>query len=260
MRLGFPVYSFGSVMIYLKYVDKFGMITTLAGDGGDSAFHMGHYGYLSKIPLLEILDLFNYRGKMRRHPDELKWYGDWDRMYRDQSIPLIICLFKYEMFATCFLIFISHLKRGLLFTTNTRRNGTTKENHGEVYKYDRSGKVVKRNYDWKLPDITGPSFLSIYIRGFNFWLAYPLLCFNDLFLLLKVISFNLKPREPNQLLILLDFSKERLPTPISWLSNLVLDKKKVKYELLEYWYKGYQRGLRARPYFVGKMWLDRLCL
>ena len=241
-------------MINLKYVDKWNMITTLYGDGGDSAFHVGHYYYLTnRVDINDACTIVSAKGLMRRHPDETKWYSDWDRMSRDQSIPLLISLFNYKLMLTCKAVFISHLKRGLLFATNTRRNGSTKENDGELY-----GNKF-RDYRKKIPDLTGPTFWAIYIRGFKALYLYPLLLILDLFLFLKVMAFNIKPREPNQLLILLEFSKDHLPTPISWLSNLVLNKKKVSQELRAYWFKEVNYK-NVRPYFIGRLWLDRLGL
>ena len=204
-----------------EYVDEFGMIVTGdTRDGGDSAFYMGHYYCLYELYEKQFTSrssdnkryrddfihrIQHYNGNIRRHCESIKWYGDWDRASRDQSIPFIIMLFLCAYKQEAWQFFKAHLKRGLLFTTNTRRNGV-------------------KDTPWKLPDITGPNFWSIYIRGFRALYFYPLLLIFDLFLFLNVMSFNLSPREPNQLLLLLAFSKERLPTPLSYLAFVVLNK------------------------------------
>jgi len=72
------------------------------------------------------------------------------------------------------------------------------------------------------------------------------------------MSFNLSPREPNQLLLLLAFSKERLPTPLSYLAFVVLNKGLVKKELLSYWKDTSHNNGYWRPHFIGDMWLDYL--
>lgn len=239
------------------YTDNFGMITTIDKDGGDSSFYMGHYHYLNQSPHGDVIEtsvsLVSPTGIIRRHPDESKWYGDFDRASRDQSIPLLIMLFDCGFMVTAKKIFMAHLKRGLLFTTNTRRNGTTIENDKEEYSPGRF-----RNYNRKLPDITGPIFWSIYIRGFNFKLLYPLLMVFDLFLLINTITFNLSPREPNQHLLLLHYSAQNMPTLVSYIATKLLNKKKVRRELMVYWWDGKDRGRMWRPYFIGDMWLERL--
>jgi len=253
-----------------EYTDDWGMIVTLEQDGGDSAFFMGHYYSLKMLSLdpvaqyhtkkILIKDYDNAQFKLqkkglaRRHPDESKWYGDFDRMSRDQSIPFLISMFIMEQIYGPWEFFKAHLKRGLLFTTNTRRNGASLQNHGEVYKNDKMGKPVKRNYNRKLPDLCGPNFWSIYIRGFRAYPFWPVLCCLDLFLLGSVISFNIKPREPNQLLLLLAFSRTRLPTPLSFVAWRVLNKNKARDELKKYWFDKSHGGKLWRPWFIGEMW------
>ena len=70
-----------------------------------------------------------------------------------------------------------------MFTYNTRRNGATKENHGEEYRSDGT----RRNYNWKLPDFA-PTFGSIFIRAFECRWLYFALYFYDIELLVSAIK------------------------------------------------------------------------
>jgi hypothetical protein len=251
-------------MIDDNYLDQYEMITTIEKDGGDSAFHEGHYysmleltgnlGYSALVDYsITATQLQNDEGNIRRHPDESKWYGDWDRGSRDQSIPLLISFFLTGSMRAARNFFKAHLKRALLFATNNRRNGSTAENHGKEYYPGRF-----RDYSWKPADITGPVFWSIYIRGFRNKLLYPLLLIFDLFLLVNTITFNISPREPNQHLLLLFFSKRSFPTPFSYIAYKLLNKEKVKNELRSYWYSTSHGNGYWRPYFIGQLYLDKL--
>lgn len=115
-----------------------------------------------------------------RHPDPKKWYSEIDRFSRDQSIPFLINLFLFnKVLAEKF--FWLHAKHLWLFTWNTKRNHATIHNHGD-YKYPSEPSAGTYNYGWKLPDITGPEFWSIYVRGFGLpkIFLYPLDFFNFL--------------------------------------------------------------------------------
>lgn len=149
---------------------------------------------------------FTEDGYHRRHPDTNSWYGENNRGSRDQLIGGLILLSISGFKNVLWKVFLNHLlERVLLFSTNTRRNGTTKANHGRKhYMSARKLKwwerlvlkykipiipVVKgyRNYNWKLPDLTLIKIWSIYIRSLPYklgYLFYPLLLLNDLVLLI----------------------------------------------------------------------------
>jgi len=175
-------------------VDLHGLIAQrpeFGADGGDTANREGYLFLLlrayslavdvtrSDIPIeLSIAavssQLVDEKGRCRRHADETKWYGDWDRMSRDQYIAFIIGilvngeykialkLIKHHFFGTfrygCLVI-----PRMGLFMTNTKKNFVYKtlEEHKA-----KSTPDVPHNYKDKLPDITGPEMLAVYIRGF----------------------------------------------------------------------------------------------
>lgn len=196
-------------------------------DGGDSANRTMAY-YIGKKLLNEnisdsvVRDVLNHlecpnsRGNYRRHPDSLFWYSDCDRMSRDQSIPVVVGMGIFNQKKHLRDFFLRHLFRGLLFTTNTRRNGTTKENHGQSY---GNGKV--RNYNWKLPDFTGPEFWSLYIRAAKLKILYPLLLIFDFFLLISSIVTK-KQKDKKDVInhtISCVNAGHTMPTPFSYIAN-----------------------------------------
>ena len=126
-----------------------------------------------------------------RHPDSSMWYSDLDRFSRDQSFAYVISLAIYSpvLFKKFFWLHAKHL---FLLTWNTRRNHTIKANH-DTLKYEGRPEYGKRNYNWKLPDITGPEFWVLYLRGFG-WpkiFMYPF----DLFIWLNAISKKAKGQD-----------------------------------------------------------------
>lgn len=156
-------------------IDSYGLLTEANGDGGDSIHREGALLFalwLLKIKLRYhivgfekclyrtmrvITPLINGKnGRIRRHVDESKWYGDWERGSRDQYYALIgIGLFSPTRLR---LIFRGHLERCLLFTTNFLPN--------------TSSSSARR----KIPDLTGPGFWALYIRLFKakrlYWLLH----------------------------------------------------------------------------------------
>lgn len=242
----------------LKSMDLYGIIgqqgypTEHNGgiDGGDSINRMGHYHFLieankkigndiaerENLPSRtycdydEQLNLFeckNSKGNYRRHPEQTRFgiayycNGTYDGvMSRDQSIPLVISLIVMGMYKRLFLYFLRHLMRGLLFTTNTRKNDV----------------VLNKK---KLPDFTGPEFLGLYIRSNSITaiLLYPLLCIFDLETLIGSLIRRYQTIEQsddviNHLAICI-FQAQNYPTPISYMA-LKLNKyddmlKKLKY-------------------------------
>jgi hypothetical protein len=118
-------------------------------------------------------------------------------------------------------ILLRSLGRWLLrfmFMTNTRRNGATKENHGEAY-----GRDKRRNYNWKLPDWS-PTFIGVYIRAFRAWYLWPLLLICDLELLfsaIKKLKWGSKSGDDFNFISRILQAREFLPTPISYLARVV---------------------------------------
>lgn len=241
------------------YVDAYGLIAQAPPhrDGGDTAQREGMYisglhwaGIQRDVRGLKLREsykrvvakLMRY-GNGRRHSDENKWYGDWNRFSRDQAIAFLIGMFNVHLYVDALKFFLRHLTRGLLFMTNTRHNFQYKTKEEHLLK---STPDVEWDYSWKLPDLTGPEFWNIYLRGFSpiwlpIWLvigfiynfsllefAYPylLMCLFDVEMLLssivKVCWYARTPSnddDSNHIMVLL-FSK-RFTTPISFLARKI---------------------------------------
>lgn len=156
------------------FIDRFGVITQSqnnGADGGDSlnrscAFILSQkYQYETVEPWMHMLPAFyhpTWKGLLRRHPDESKWYGSWNRASRDQTIPYIILLGETKQYGLLAWYFFMHMLRGLLFTTNTRRNFQYPMLEEHLAK---STPDVKWDYSWKVPDLTALEFWALYIRA-----------------------------------------------------------------------------------------------
>jgi hypothetical protein len=211
---------------WADYLDSNGLVTqkqSLGGDGGDSLQRSCSKVILELLPHLnspgipfetcldaaEIMLTLCADNRWRRswHPD--KWYSTSDRTSRDQLTPLVIMLGLGES-NDLWPTFKEHLKRGLLFAYNTRRNFVypTLEDHNRYSTPD-----VPWDYSWKCPDITGPEFWALYIRGFRSVLLCPMLYVFDLHTLFGsiVIRFNKQDDVINHALIL-EFAKVRMDT------------------------------------------------
>lgn len=227
-----------------KYLDKFGMICRLqidgSLDGGDTLanestryFFSPHFHYPENLKMLEPAP-----GTFIRHPDITKWYSEPNRLSRDQIRSyLTACTMKGERdgprrFSR------NHRQRFYLFMPNTKRNGATKENHGQVYKY-RNGRPIKRNYNWKPGDFTGPEFWAILIRSTwnrNLIWALPIL---DLSTLATAMFHKLSPPSNdirNRLQIIIS-ANERHPTWASRLAKSLYSREFFAKRVIEFWQK-----------------------
>jgi hypothetical protein len=206
------------------YIDDNGLVVqkkSLGGDGGDSLNRTCVVGILDDLlPTQAIRPVNPYavdrcadenQQKYCRnpHPPE-KWYSKFDRTSRDQLIPLLILWGMIAHPNDLWNIFVDHLKRGLLFAYNTRRNfqyPTLEEQ--QMY----STPDVKWNYSWKMPDFTGPEFWALYIRGFECKWLYPLLLLFDLQTVIGavIIRFNGADDVINHA-VTLEFARVRMDT------------------------------------------------
>lgn len=145
-------------------IDRYGLLTEANGDGGDTIHREG--ALMFGLVLRRYIDIWDENlvvaqararaifeqlircdGRIRRHVDESKWYGDWDRGSRDQYFALIgIGMACPDLLR---IIFWGHLRRLLLFTTNFLPNTSSSSAR------------------WKVPDLTGPGFWALYIRLFQ---------------------------------------------------------------------------------------------
>lgn len=217
-----------------KFIDEWGTFDKhYKPDGGDSCHRVGMYFTLlglmgptqnGKYPFSthdHFCKMFSKHhvapGIFVRHPNADWDASDWDRMSRDQLHPMIMAAGLWKK-AQLKAITKGHLKRGFVFTNNTRRNGANKRNHGIM----EAGEV--RNYNWKIPDPTGPEIWAIFIRAWGAWFLWPLLLIFDLESLFGSIKWRLWPTHNiamNHCLVTL-YSAKRLPTPVSWLSRKIM--------------------------------------
>lgn len=241
------------------YLDSKSLLIQKNGDGGDSLNRTCHAQILTTILDIKFLKIgaigqlnHPYRhGRFRRSWHEGKWYAEYDRMSRDQFIPLLMW---YGIAAPKVLwwIFLDHLKRGLLFTYNTRRNYVyaLAEEH-----YAKSPPDVKWRYEWKCPDLTGPEVWGLYIRGFwNYWL-YPLLWIFDIETVLSSIVIRLRPKKDDCInhAVILEYQKYRMPTLLTYLANLITPRSLLQKRLDTFFGKDDEPPLNEIYYWLGKV-------
>ena len=218
-------------------MDRFGVVTQsnqFGADGGDScnrscAFMLSQkYAYGHSVPwIYHMLQQFHHptwKGLLRRHPDESKWYGDWNRASRDQTVPYLILLGETRNYRLLAWYFFMHMLRGFLFTTNTRKNHVYKTWEDHIAK---STSDVAWNYRWKLPDFTGPEFFNLYIRALPKplrILLYPVLLVGDLETLIGSLVKKYFTQDDddiiNHTLVLIN-AERNTPTFLSWLAKKV---------------------------------------
>lgn len=223
-------------------------------DGGDSCHFVGIFHYLYRaypelksrqefagnmgIRLAQAYHLLSVKSKyggFKRHPDTRYWYGANNVMSRDQLTPMLCALAVSQNKVYLRWQLLSHVRRALLFTTNTRKNGSSATNHGQKFKsaakplrwYHKLVLKYKiplipvpdgyRNYNWKLPDITLFDIWGIYIRGLQFKVLYPLLYAADIQTLINGILLLKRPDDMDVANFFLKHSLSRklMPTIIS---------------------------------------------
>lgn len=230
-------------------------------DGGDAAQREGSFMFLSfmlyNLELMDdneffaiqdryskIADLLNdpnHPGFLRRFPDPSYWGSLSDRFSRDQSIPSVMGMSflatKAQRDPSKHLqkFFKNHLKRALLFTTNTRENavmpGPNPLTTFQKVKYVFGWRPSTPVYAWAPPDITVLGFWSIYIRAFRAWPMYPLMLVFDLDFvvtaLTKVLSYAKDPTNNDDINFIncLLQSEISMPTPWSKLAKWIYKKR-----------------------------------
>ncbi len=213
-----------------NYLDENGLVVQRGGDGGDSLNRTSVVRFLAQIlGDMDLMDkvgavarLSNAYGKYRRSNHEGKWYSEYDRTSRDQLTPVLIYLgyISAGPYPAFNMLFFDHLKRGLLFTYNTRRNFQypTLEEH-----LAKSTPDVKWNYGWKIPDVTGPEFWALYIRGFRAWYLYPLLYFFDLETLIASVITRFQKQKDDVInhAVVLEYAKVRMDTFVMKLARMI---------------------------------------
>lgn len=213
---------------WTDYLDANGLVVQNNGDGGDSLNRTAVVGILNELGNNDdnFRDMHNAvahclsshdLGKYRRSNHPGMWYSNFDRTSRDQLIPITILYGLLEDRELLGKMFVNHLGRGLLFAYNTKKNFVypTLEEH-----LAKSTPDVPWNYKWKMPDLTGPDFWALYVRGFNKWYTYPALFFLDIESLVGSIILRYFSPDKDDVInhaLMLEYSKVRMDT---WLMRL----------------------------------------
>lgn len=225
------------------YFDSYNLVVQKNGDGGDSCnrsfarllllyFRSGWtYELLKQCShITKTLEHPEKPGLYRRHPDPNFWYSYWDRLSRDQSIPLVLALAVFNKPALWNFFKRHLLTRACLFLYNTRRNFQypTYQEH-----LQRSTPDVKWNYGRKLPDFTGPEFFSIYIRAFGWWWLRPIMYLGDLETVASALTIRWKTNKTDVInhLLIMKYAKHVRPTWLIWLANKICPESMLKERL-----------------------------
>ena len=211
-----------------KYIDKYGLLGRLQRDGsldgGDSLHKTSHYGVYTALAhtalfRTAVLNCEVSQGVWVRNPDKTKWYSNPNTTSRDQT-KAVLCYLGINGFTLALgRLFRQHLKRLLLFTTNTRNNGSypTLEEYNSHYQ-----EKPWDGYKWKIPDITLFEVWALYIRGFRCRILYPFLIICDLESLIGAIlgKYNGNVDLANDLGAYL-LSQQVMDTPVMWLARKI---------------------------------------
>lgn len=193
-----------------KYIDQYGLPGTRDYrqnlDMGDSAAIFFNIVALSNEIAESHCGMYfdEEHKKPVRHPDASKWWGQPDRFSRDQLIPVLCWAILQDKSDRSLVkkVFISHLKRGLLFAWNSRKNG-------EI------------DTPWKMPDITALEIWGLWLRVFKppgYQLLLPI-C--DLETLAGAINWKFQP-ETNQITrnhMLIALAQRTHPSIVSRMSD-----------------------------------------
>lgn len=218
-------------------IDQYGLPVTKSGDGGDSAAIIGTLMTVDdNYDTPANIVMYTNDATPVRHPDTDKWYGRPWRFSRDQLIALLCgCINRQKNELATYVgkkLFDFHVDRWLLSAWNTIRNFQypTESEHKL-----KSTPDVKWNPEPKTPDFTGPEVWGLWIRFWRTYPLYPLLLIFDLETLVGSILWRVKPRNDitrNHMLVMIT-QKNCMPTPISWLSLKISNKK----DLTDRWWR-----------------------
>lgn len=231
------------------------MVVTAAPDkdGGDSCAHGCAILYAATVlddqTTQSTLGVYTSKleeesGRYVRHPDTAKWYSNVDTFSKDQLIPLLCLLGIRGTRPAIRRIMLKHLERLFLFSWNTRENGAVSADTPVMTWYERIGYVFGLYnpgipcFYWKLPDITLPDLLGLYIRGLDIYVLYPLLLLCDIPTLISSALYRYKLSsstiQMNQILSV-DFSNRIMPTPVSMLAKKIYGKEIPTAALIASW-------------------------
>lgn len=226
---------------FSKYMDEYRGLVGSSEDPGDSLHHtMYFYSCFRLLKLFkpEQLDIYRslYYFDWERYgiyvrSYQVGWWDEPDRMSRDQCTPLVIAMGLYGLKKRLLIFTLWHILR-LGFFTNIRRNGSERSNDGEVY----NSEGMRRNYNPKLPDLSGPEFWGLLIRGLNLWVFYPFLVLADLQTLFSALIWRYQTKGNDVLnhVLIVRYIVHKYPTPLGWLAAKVMDRPKMYEKFTKY--------------------------
>lgn len=211
--------------------DKYGLIVQDQSrgilDGGDTVNWEGHRVYLTD-GVGTPLSLFETgKGGYCRHFDPdmtYKGFGSyyqnpWDGVIsKDQLTGIIAWIIKTKDYRAAVSLLLHHFCWLFLFAYNTRANGEDPE-----------------TTSWKIPD---PTLFETWCIEFRMipWVFYPLAWISDLYLILRVLLFNLQgSSDPISFTMRIFICIENMPTLWSYLAWKILNKNKLLKALENYW-------------------------
>jgi hypothetical protein len=181
--------------------------------------------------VLALLNDPNHPGWLRRWPDPTSWAGMSNRFSRDQAIPNVIAMGELAKKPALIRFMKNHLRRALLFATNTRENGVMPAavtlNLLQRIQFCFGWRPSQPTYAWAPPDITTLGFWSLYIRAFRAWPLYPLMLIFDIDFvvtaLIKVLSYAKTPTNNDDINFIncILQAEHSMPTPWSKLAKWI---------------------------------------
>lgn len=227
--------------VWTKFFDQYNLLVQhpdYGGDGGDSCNRTSCYKIaiffrvllgisIDSLPKHIGIPMGDFQvpggdGVLRRHPDPERWYSR-PGVSRDQVIPYLVCasLFKDKTAIRSFLL--AHLRRALLFMSNTFHN----HQYAELMEHDRKTPEGGKSWNgnkWKPGDITVFEFWALMIRASRAWYLWPLLLIFDLETLFSTI-FKRWSKDHDVIVhtTILLHNLYVYPTPISRLAHWLTD-------------------------------------
>lgn len=150
--------------------------------------------------------------------------------------------------------FRAHLKRFLLFATNTIHNGTDPSKYKfKLTKLFSERQEPKNGPQWfKAPDLTVFEIWAIYIRGYMSNVLYPLLWLFDLQIFLSAWgTYRSQGTDVISIIIKCLLAQDVRPTLFSWLAMKFIKTKTMRDKVTAYWIKRDQQGMV--PLYIGRM-------
>lgn len=159
---------------------------------------------------------------------------------RDQSIGIIAYNIKFKRYWAHIKFMLHHACWLFLFSYNNIKNGVSPTNikNGVISPDMLTPWYNPFKWKWKFPDITFMDVWAMELRGFGWfsWLLWPILNLLDLWMFLSTIWYNSKESsDPISFAMKLIVTREHIPTIVSYINFKIVNKRKLKNEIHNYW-------------------------